>query len=84
MDDPHESDFVRGTANRVVSSWLGGFGDALATTTPPCSEASSIWDDRVLAGAFEAFGGVPQLELMDEENTLPAPLMSTLQGSVAG
>jgi uncharacterized protein (DUF362 family) len=83
MDDPHNSNFVRGMANRMVTNWLGGIGDAIATTTPPRSEATTIWEDRVLAGAFEAFGGVPQVELVDAENSVPAPVMATLQESLA-
>jgi uncharacterized protein (DUF362 family) len=83
MSDPHTSDFVRGMANRVVSNWLGGFGDALAATAPPRSDAATIWEDRVLAGAFKAFGGVPQVELVDEGRSVPAELMSTLAQSVA-
>lgn len=84
MGDPHNSDFVRGMANRVVSNWLGGIGDAWASTAPPRSDTSSIWEDRVLAGAFEAFGGVPQVELADAEASVPQPVMSVLQQSLAG
>jgi uncharacterized protein (DUF362 family) len=83
MDDTHTTDFVRAKANPGGSNWLGGLGDAIATTAPPCSEATTIWDDRVLAGAFEAFGGVPQVELVDPEHSLPAPLSSALQQSLA-
>jgi uncharacterized protein (DUF362 family) len=81
--DPHRSGAVRGVANRLVSFWLGTPADALATTTPPVAPLASIWDDRVLRGAFEAFGGVPGVELVDPERTLPAPLQATLEAAVA-
>jgi uncharacterized protein (DUF362 family) len=83
MSDPHTQDLVRGLTNRVVAGWLGGLGAAWSATAPPRSETASIWEDRVLAGAFDAFGGVPQLELLDAERSLPTELLSTLTRAVA-
>lgn len=82
--DPHRSDFARGAANRMVSGWLGGWREALSTTSPPESDATTIWDDKVLASAFAAFGGRPAVELADAEHSVPEPVMSSLTQALAG
>jgi len=82
-NDPHRSAFVRGAANRFVTAILGGgVGDVLRTETPPPGTTGSIWEDRVLRGAFEAFGGIPELALVDESNSVPAAVMQSLYAAV--
>ena len=82
-NDPHRSALARGLANRVVTRWLGGSPlEALRTETPPAAELDSIWDDRMLAGAFEAFGGVPDIEFIHEDESVPREVMAMLESAI--
>jgi uncharacterized protein (DUF362 family) len=78
-NDPHRSSLVRGVANRFVTSILGGgVGDVLRTETPPEGTTGNIWNDRFLKSGFDAFGGIPQLALIDEDGSVPASVMQSL------
>jgi uncharacterized protein (DUF362 family) len=82
-NDPHRSSLVRGVANRFVTSILGGgVGDVLRTETPPEGTTGSIWNDPFLNSGFDAFGGIPELALIDESGTVPAAVMETLSAAV--
>ncbi len=50
-------------ANHIVTSWLGGWGPAIASETLTKNELKTIWDDRVITRACEVFGGVPGITL---------------------
>jgi uncharacterized protein (DUF362 family) len=82
-NDPHRSALARGLANRVVTRWLGGSAlEALRTETPPAARLDGIWEDRVLAGAFDAFGGVPEVTLIDDGGSVPRDVMAMLESSI--
>lgn len=82
-NDPHRSSFVRGTVNRFATSILGGgIGGFVRTETPPEGTTGSIWEDRVLQSGFEAFGGVPDVALVDETRSVPAAMMQSLTTAV--
>jgi hypothetical protein len=83
VNDPHRSSFVRGTANRFVTSMLGGgISDILRTETPPEGTTGSIWNGRVLTSGFDAFGGIPKVELFDEKQSVPPALIQSLNTAV--
>lgn len=63
LDDPNRSEFVVNVANWVVNLWLGsGISGAFSAETLKRYDMDTIWDDRVLARAFEISGGVPHLD----------------------
>lgn len=63
FDDPNRSAFVVNLANRLVNVWLGGgLSGAFSAETLERFDMDTIWDDRVLARAFEISGGVPHLD----------------------
>jgi uncharacterized protein (DUF362 family) len=70
-------------ANHLVTSWLGGWGPALASETLTKNELKTIWDDRVIIRACEVFGGVPGIALETVNNALPEPLKQRLGGMIA-
>jgi uncharacterized protein (DUF362 family) len=78
LDDPFRSSLLRNLANRGVTGLLGGFGQAFRAEAPPRTELETIWDDRVLRRAFEVFGGVPGVELVDAPEPLRALLAPAL------
>jgi uncharacterized protein (DUF362 family) len=82
FDDPHQLGLARALVNRVVTLWLGGFGQMLKARTPPRSELASIWDDRVLRRAFDVFGGVPRVELIAASATLPRSIRDGLSREI--
>ena len=82
FDDPHRSALFVAIANRVVTGFLGGFGQALRAQAPPRSDLDSIWHDRVLRRAFEVLGGVPRVELADAGGAVDAPAQGALAAAV--
>lgn len=63
VDDPNRSELVVNLANRMVNVWLdGGVSSLFTAETLERYDMDMIWDDRVLARAFEISGGVPHLE----------------------
>jgi uncharacterized protein (DUF362 family) len=79
IDDPNTSELFINVANRVVTRWLGGFSEAWRTQWLDRYALNSIWDDRVLRRAFELDGGVPRVQLIAADGSLPAPLEETLR-----
>jgi hypothetical protein len=57
-------------------------GEVLRTETPPAGTTGSIWEDRVLMSGFEAFGGIPDVVLVDEIGSVPAAVMKSLSDAV--
>jgi hypothetical protein len=43
----------------------------------------SIWDDRVLNRAYEVFGGIPEVELVDVGESVPQEVKEGLLGMVS-
>ncbi|MGZ6274991.1 MAG: DUF362 domain-containing protein [Syntrophales bacterium] len=63
-----KSKMVPRVANHMVTSWLGGWGQALASETLTKDTLNTIWDDRVLTRSYEIFGGLPAI-LMESANS---------------
>ena len=81
--DPYKKQFIVSTANRVVVKLLGGFGDALGAQKLVRNNLNSIWDDRVLNRAYEVFGGVPKVDLIDIEDSVPRDMKKQLSEMVS-
>ena len=65
-------------ANHFVVSWLGGWGQALASETFNKNPLNSIWDDRALNHAYEIFGGVPEIILEASNNVVQVDMKERL------
>jgi uncharacterized protein (DUF362 family) len=81
--DPYKKQFVVSTANRAVVKLLGGFGDALNAQKLVRNDLNSIWDDRVLNRAYDVFGGVPKVDLVDIEDSVPRDMKKQLSEMVS-
>ena len=78
LDDPNESTMFVNFANRIVTAWLGGIGEAMRMERLTRYDMATIWDDRVLRRAFHATGGVPRVELAAVNDGVPAGLRENL------
>lgn len=83
LDDPNQSGVFVDLSNRIVTNWLGGARAALTAETLPRYDLDEVWDDRVLRHAARAFGGVPRVELVDAEGSLPPGLREVLARRIA-
>jgi uncharacterized protein (DUF362 family) len=83
LDDPYQSSLVVNLGNRVVVGWLGGLGSALGAQTLTRRDIDSVWDDRVLARAFEVLGGVPKVALVNGNGAVPGELRDRLAAAVS-
>jgi uncharacterized protein (DUF362 family) len=83
IDDPNTSTLAVNFANRIVTHWLGGIGQALRTQHLTRYDLDAVWDDRVLRRAFELAGGVPRVELADADGSLSAELRGKLGAQLA-
>jgi uncharacterized protein (DUF362 family) len=70
-------------ANHMVTSWLGGWGSALASETLTKNSLNTIWDDRVLTHSYDIFGGVPVILLEAANSALPEALMNRIHRMTA-
>ncbi len=77
FDDPNTSETIVNLANRMITRWLGGFGEALRAERLRPYDLSRLEDDRVLMRAF-ATTGRPGLELIDADGSLPDRVRSQL------
>jgi uncharacterized protein (DUF362 family) len=78
MDDPNQSQTFVDFSNRVVTHWLGGLRAAWTAESLPRYDLARVWDDRVLRHAALAFGGVPRVELVDAERSVPRAIREGL------
>ncbi|MBN1381667.1 MAG: DUF362 domain-containing protein [Deltaproteobacteria bacterium] len=69
--------------NHIITSWLGGWGAALASETMIKNSLNTIWDDRVLIHSYNIFGGVPAIRLESANNTFPDTLKNRLGEALA-
>jgi uncharacterized protein (DUF362 family) len=83
VGDPNRSQQFVNLANRVVCNFLGGFGRFFEAESLVRYDIDGIWDDRVLLRAFEAFEGVPRVELVDVDAAVPPALLERLSAEVA-
>ena len=81
--DPYQRQFIVSAINRFVVSRLGGFKNALRTEKLVRNDLNSIWDDRVLNRAFHVFGGIPDINIINTENTVPQVTSDILAEMVA-
>lgn len=76
--DPYTSSTVVGIANRGVVMLLGGIGQAARAQTLTRHDIKTIWDDRVLNRAYQIFGGVPRVKLVDADGSIPKAIKQKL------
>ena len=77
-NDPYTSRFVVNMANRWVVRLLGGVAKAASADSLQRNDLESIWDDRVLRRAFELSGGIPALQFIMADLTVPGELTQRL------
>ena len=80
--DPYKKQFLVSNINRFVVKLLGGFGDALKAEKLIRNDINSIWDDRVLNRAYEVFGGIPKVDIVDAEDSVPKAIIGKLSEMV--
>ncbi len=78
FEDPNQSPLIASSANRVVNYFLAGVGKALSADGLDPWSIDTVWHDKVLNRAFEVFGGVPDLELVDSSASVPRPIVESL------
>ena len=83
LEDPNRSSLAVNFANRMVCHFLGGPGAFFQAEHLERYDLDRVWDDRVLLRAFEVFGGVPRVALVDEESGVPTALRERLAAHVA-
>lgn len=81
--DPYKRQFAVGILNRFVVSRLGGLKKALHAEGIKRNDIDSIWDDRVLNRAYEVFGGIPEVKLINVEKTTPQEIIDALKDMVS-
>jgi len=77
FDDPNQSETIVNLANRMITNWLGGFGEALRAERLRRYDLERLEDDRVLMRAFGTTGR-PGLDLIATDGTLPNRLRARL------
>lgn len=78
FDDPNQSPLFVSMANRVVNNFLAGMGKAMSADALEPWRLDTVWDDKVLRRAFEVFGGVPPIELVNANDAVPDPILQGL------
>jgi uncharacterized protein (DUF362 family) len=81
--DPYKRQFIVSNTNRFVVMLLGGFGEAWNVEKLVRNDIDSIWDDRVLNRAYEVFGGIPQVRLVDGEDSVSKDIKKKLMDMVS-
>jgi hypothetical protein len=81
--DPYKHQIIVENVNRFVVNRLGGIKEAVHAEKLLRNDIDSIWDDRVLNRAYEVFGGVPEVKLVDVGESVPQDLIEALAGMVA-
>jgi uncharacterized protein (DUF362 family) len=81
--DPYKRQFIVSNTNRFVVLLLGGFGEAWNAEKLVRNDIDSIWDDRVLNRAYEVFGSIPQVKLVDGEDSVSKDIKKKLMDMVS-
>jgi uncharacterized protein (DUF362 family) len=81
--DPYKHQIIVENVNRFVVNRLGGIKEAVHAEKLLRNDIDSIWDDRVLNRAYEVFGGVPEVKLVDVGEYVPQDIFEALAGMVA-
>lgn len=87
VSDPNTSQFMVSNGNRLVVSWLSDArsapGQVARMEQLTRVDLNSIWDDRVLARAFQVMGGTPKVKLVDADGTIPSEVVDDLSRRIA-
>ena len=81
--DPYKRQFLVSNMNRIVVMLLGGIEDAWNAEKLVRNDIERIRDDRVLNRAYEVFGGIPRVNLIDAEDSVPREMTEKLQEMVS-
>ena len=81
--DPYKRQFIVSNTNRFVVLLLGSFGEAWNAEKLVRNDIDSIWDDRVLNRAYEVFGSIPQVKLVDGEDSVSKDIKKKLMDMVS-
>ena len=81
--DPYQRQFLVSNINRIVVMLLGGIEDAWNAEKLVRNDIERIRDDRVLNRAYEVFGGIPRVNLIDAEDSVPREMTEKLQEMVS-
>ena len=82
LDDPNGSTTFVNMANRIVTTWLGGLGEAMRMQRLERYDLDTVWDDRVLRRAFATDGAIPRVDLGMANDGVPAALGAVLAAAV--
>lgn len=84
FDDPNQSEFMVNVLNRFLNIWLdGGITSPFTAQTLERYDMDTIWDDRVLARAFEISGGVRRLDLAPIDDSVPPAVRARLASATS-
>ena len=61
---------------------LAGPGEAMKTESLKKYESETIWQDPTLNRAFRLWGGVPRVDLIAPDKTVPEPMQRSLSSRV--
>jgi len=81
--DPYQRQAMVGNLNRLVVMRLGGLEEAARAEKLLRNDIDSIWDDRVLNRAYQVFGGIPEVKLVDVGESVPQEVKEELLGMVS-
>ncbi len=81
--DPYSSRTMANSFNKGVVTLLGGPAEAARSEKLTVNDLNTIWDDRVLARAFQLSGGPPRLSFSDVNETVSLGIKEKLMEMTA-
>ncbi|MGB5747524.1 MAG: DUF362 domain-containing protein [Desulfobacterales bacterium] len=81
--DPYKGQFRVNLINHVIVSYLGGVVEASQAQKLVRHDIRTIWDDRVLNRAYEVFGGIPRVKLLNAGQSIPEATKSSLLDAIS-
>jgi uncharacterized protein (DUF362 family) len=81
--DPYMHQIIVENVNRFVVNRLGGIKEAVQAQKLLRNDIDSIWDDRVLNRAYEVFGDIPEVKLVDVGGAIPINVLAGLAEMVS-
>ena len=81
--DPYQRQFIVSNLNRFVVLRLGDLSEAFQAERLNRNDILSIWDDRVLNRAYQVFGGIPEIRIINVNNTAPQGMLDSLSAMVS-
>ncbi|MBW2084523.1 MAG: DUF362 domain-containing protein [Deltaproteobacteria bacterium] len=76
--DPYRKQLVVSNTNRMVVRWLGGREQSRKAEKLIRNDLNTIWDDRVLNRAYQLWGGVPKVTLVNVNGRVSDDIMKKL------